>query len=87
MFSLDTVNLHGSTLSIRMQRINHFPGMGEICRKDALARNSQRYNAIIIDQAARQGACIRPHHQSINFIYLHMQGKLNDRREKHGKFV
>ena len=21
------------------QRINHFPGMGEICRKDCLARN------------------------------------------------
>lgn len=24
------------------QRINHFPGMGEICRKDSLARNAQR---------------------------------------------
>ncbi|EDV22263.1 uncharacterized protein TRIADDRAFT_59327 [Trichoplax adhaerens] len=27
------------------QRVNHFPGMGEICRKDSLARNLQKYNA------------------------------------------
>ena len=25
------------------QRINHFPGMGEICRKDCLARNMAKY--------------------------------------------
>lgn len=24
------------------QRINHFPGMGEICRKDCLARNMSK---------------------------------------------
>jgi len=26
------------------QRINHFPGMGEICRKDSLARNMTKYD-------------------------------------------
>ena len=26
------------------QRINHFPGMGEICRKDSLARNMAKYD-------------------------------------------
>lgn len=25
------------------QRLNHFPGMGEICRKDSLARNMAKY--------------------------------------------
>lgn len=25
------------------QRINHFPGMGELCRKDYLARNFSKF--------------------------------------------
>lgn len=28
------------------QRINHFPGMGEICRKDCLARNMAKYATV-----------------------------------------
>ena len=27
---------------INLQKINHFPGMSEICRKDLLARNMNR---------------------------------------------
>lgn len=30
------------TCNLAVQRINHFPGMGEICRKDSLARNLQK---------------------------------------------
>ena len=29
--------------ALTLQRINHFPGMGEICRKDSLARNILKY--------------------------------------------
>ena len=28
-----------SIVFLNLQKINHFPGMGEICRKDNLARN------------------------------------------------
>lgn len=27
---------------VSLQKINHFPGMSEICRKDSLARNMNR---------------------------------------------
>lgn len=30
-------------MSVCAQRINHFPGMGGIARKDSLARNIQKY--------------------------------------------
>ena len=30
------------------QRINHFPGMGEICRKDCLARNMAKWAAFVL---------------------------------------
>ena len=29
-------------IAISIQKINHFPGMSEICRKDLLARNMNR---------------------------------------------
>lgn len=29
-------------LFVSLQKINHFPGMNEICRKDSLARNMNR---------------------------------------------
>jgi len=30
------------------QWINHFPGMGEICRKDSLARNMAKYDYLSV---------------------------------------
>ena len=32
------------------QRINHFPGMGEICRKDCLARNMAKYATVFLNR-------------------------------------